>query len=76
MTEPQREGRSNVSNPILKIVDFQSGSIPTESQKRDRHPLGVPFMVLMIREFAPPYKASDAEAAEQCFEPMHRRALR
>lgn len=29
-----------------------------------------------IREFAPPYKASDTEAAEQCFEPMHRRALR
>ena len=29
-----REGRSNVSNPILKIADFQSGSIPTESPKR------------------------------------------
>ena len=24
----------------------------------------------LVREFAPPYKASDAEAAEQCFDPI------
>ena len=26
----------------------------------------------LVREFAPPYKASDTEAAGQCFAPMRR----
>ena len=29
-----------------------------------------------VREFALPFRASDTEAAEQCFEPKHRRAMR
>ena len=29
----------------------------------------VRFCAEPVREFAPPYKASDTEAAEQCFEP-------
>ena len=39
---PTRKRRSNVSNPILKIADFQSGFDPDGvAIKRDRHPLGV-----------------------------------
>ena len=29
-----------------------------------------------VREFAPPYKASDTEAAEQCYEPMRMQSIR
>ena len=39
---PTRKRRSNVTNPILKIRDFQSGFDPDGvAIKRDRHPLGV-----------------------------------
>ena len=33
---------------------------------------GIEPLEIFVREFAPPYKASDTEAAEQCCEPKHK----
>ena len=47
---PTRKRRSNVSNPILKITDFQSGSIPTESQKKRQAPTRSACLFLLVTQ--------------------------
>ena len=45
-----------------KLADLRAANAnPCDIRRRAR---------FLVREFAPPYKASDAEAAEQCYEPV------
>ena len=56
---------------ILPGEEIYELFVQTGTARRDKTPSGK-----HVREFAPPYKASDTEAAEQCCEPKHESSKR